>query len=148
MDKLNIIHSYGINDEYYNVHRFWYDHWMFCEQFPTSYAVQGLNRPSKNENGSRDKVKAHPIFNGLVPVTAKNNQEQPVYLDIYYFSPSVGNFDSFCSEIINDIDQTNTSGRILKCTAIYPLEWKFNLNKMTKVQSDNLKKYNKINYIE
>lgn len=148
MDKININHSHGIKDEYINIQRFWYDHWMFCEQFPTSYAVQGLNRPSKNENGSRDKVKAHPIFNGLVPITAKNNQEQPVYIDIYYFSPSVGNFDSFCSEIINDIDQTNTSGRILKCTAIYPLEWKFNLNKMTKVQSDNLKKYNKINYIE
>lgn len=148
MDKININHSHGIKDEYINIQRFWYDHWMFCEQFPTSYAVQGLNRPSKNENGSRDKVKAHPIFNGLVPITAKNNQEQPVYIDIYYFSPSVGNFDSFCSEIINDIDQTKTSGRILKCTAIYPLEWKFNLNKMTKDQSDNLKKYNKINYLE
>ena len=146
MNNLDIYSIYGVAGEYCNTQRFWYDHWMFCEKFFNGYSRQGLVRPSANEAGSRAKVKAHPMFTGLTSITTKTNEEQPVRVVIYYISSTGSEFSSFCTRLVSDIDEAQTAGRTFKCTNAFYLDWKFNMNKMTKEQFDNLKKYNKIEY--
>ena len=88
------------------------------------------------------------MFSGLTSINTSANKEQPVYVDIYYISPSsVGTFfDRFCNHLVVDINETETGGRTFKYTKYYPLDWKLNLNKMSNDQFNNLKKYNKLEF--
>lgn len=145
MNEVSGGYRYTEDYKFLNVHRYWYDYWMFCEKFYTGHAKQGLVRFEDGDAGKtkENKVKAHPFFAGLVPITTSTNAEQPVYLDIYYISPE-GGFETFCDYIVSDINEIETEGRTFKYTKIYPLNWKFNLFKITNDQRNNLIKYNKL----
>ena len=145
MDDMNIFCDYSDCSPFRNIHRYWYDYWIFCDKFYTGHSKQGLSRPDQDENGIRAKVKAHPMFTGLAPINTNNGAEQPVHIDIYYISPS-RNFDSFCKNIVTDIDEIETSGRTFQTSRRFNLDWKFYLNKITPDQRTKLNTYKTILY--
>ncbi len=87
-----------------------------------------------------------PMFNSLTNLPKKANTEQPVYVDIYYITPTknFSEFETFCQFLVSDIKEIETSGRIFKNNALFDLNWKLNLYKMSNDQLNNLKKYNKL----
>ena len=150
MDEMNEGQGgYRYNDDvkYLNLHRYWYDYWLFCNKFYTGYGNQGLTRFEDGNAGKTKEtnVKAHPFFAGLVPITTNTNAEQPVNIDIYYISPN-SDFNRFLNYLISDINEIETGGRTFKYSKYYPLNWKFNLNKISNDQRNNLIKYNKLEF--
>ena len=132
--------------QYHAPARYWYDFWIFSNEFYNGWSRQGLARAAEGEASANVVMARQPMFNSLTTLPSKANSEQPAYLDIYYISPleAPAYFETFCQFLVSDIKETETGGRIFKNNSFFDLDWKFNLNKMTNDQLTNLKKYNKL----
>lgn len=126
--------------------RYWYDFWLFSNEFYNGWKRQGLARATEGEADANIVMSRQPMFNSLTDLPKKANTEQPVYVDIYYITPTknFSEFETFCQFLVSDIKEIETSGRIFKNNALFDLNWKLNLYKMSNDQLNNLKKYNKL----
>lgn len=132
-------------------HLDWYKDWIFSDVVYSSYGSQGLER-IVNSSDYRKKLQEQPFFKGLDDKTVKANDAQYVYLNIYCISPlnneyrKTGSYgvEGYLALLAQDAQQAHGSVRLFRTTRIFDLDWKFNLNDMSKDQADKLKKYNSI----